>query len=72
MISKYEEISIASEKIEALMHFLLNVAQGPQEAVGMLHQAIVKINALKEKPSTPEELGQELTACILLSRREMQ
>ncbi len=73
----YEKVQIPPEKIEALINFLLEVSQGPQEAIGMLHAAIVAIDTMNaelrnEPPRSAERLGQELTACLLLSKKAMQ
>lgn len=73
----YEKVFIPTEKVDALIQFLLLASQGPQEAIGMLHAAIKIIDEMNAKsngelPRSAELLGQELTACILLSQKAMQ
>lgn len=72
-MNQYEKIVIPQEKIEALILFLQQVALGPQEAIGMLHSAIRIISDLPGQPfRSAEQLGQELTACLLMAEGQMQ
>lgn len=71
-IGDYQKIIIPEAKIEALVTFLINIAEGPAEAIGMLHAAIHAIDQINGAPRSPEQLGQELTTCLLLQQRQMQ
>lgn len=70
--SEYRKIEIPQAKIEALINFLLVTSEGPAEATGMLHAAIKAIDDINGTSRTPEQLGQELTTCLLLAQRAMQ
>lgn len=69
----YEAILIPTEKIEDLVRYLVENALGPQEAIGLLYAAIRIIDELNGHPrSSPEQLGQELTTCLLMAEKAMQ
>lgn len=68
----YEAILIPTEKIEDLVRYLVENASGPQEAIGLLHAAIRIIDELNGHPRSPEQLGQELTTCLLMAEKAMQ
>lgn len=56
----YQLISLTDEKIDQFMTFLIEITEGPAEAIALLHAGIAQVDSMNGARSA-HQLGQELT-----------